>query len=150
MTDQNEFDDETLKGQPTKKSKTGTDDGAAGTGMVVARFSAQGTTVKPLSGAKKQEVMRAFEYLDVAKAMARVAEFFSELPARASANLAVNFTNVKGHSYALVNHVISFGTEVSQLMRERTAQNVKRLRTRFGIKVPARNTSTPTAGPGMV
>ncbi|MBV8061035.1 MAG: hypothetical protein JO126_06510 [Alphaproteobacteria bacterium] len=85
---------------------------------------------------KLQEIMANWEHLDMTQAILRVAEFFTEMPARASANLQVTWTGVAKQSYAIVNHLISFGQEVSQLLRERdrTAGQVRRLR-RWGIRV---------------
>ena len=92
---------------------------------------------------KLKDIMSNWDHLDVAKVVARVAEFFSELPARASANAVVNWAGVNKHGFAVVNHLISSGQEIAQFMRERTAGHVKRLRTKYGVKITAATGATP-------
>lgn len=85
---------------------------------------------------KLQEIMANWEHLDLTQAVLRVAEFFTDMPARASANLQVTWAGAVKQGYATVNHLISFGQEVAQLLRERdrTAGQTRRLR-RWGIRV---------------
>ncbi len=71
---------------------------------------------------KLKEVMADWRHLDVSAVVEAVAEFFSEMPMRASANLSVTWektkTNVK--SFAIVNWVIEFGDKtVRELARTR-------------------------------
>ncbi len=96
---------------------------------------------------KLKDVVSVWQHLDLADAVARVAEFFSELPARASANLSVNWSSVKRHGYALVSHFISSGQEIAHLMRSRDAGFIKRLRTKYGVNV--RRVGAPGANPGF-
>ena len=47
---------------------------------------------------------------------------------------------IKRNGFAIVTHLISSGTEIAQFMRERTAGQIKRLHTKYGVRV----LSTPT------
>lgn len=95
---------------------------------------------------KLKEIMANWEQLDLAKTVARVAEFFSELPARASANMRVDWASMSRHGFAVVNHLISSGQEIAHFMRERTAGHVKKLRTKYGVNIKAANNTQYVAG----
>jgi hypothetical protein len=89
---------------------------------------------------KIKEVHSDWEFLDATKVVARLAEFFSELPARASANLEVSWANIKNQGHAIVTHLLRTA-EVSRLMFNLTRENLDRLRREFGI-----NIAGPSAG----
>ncbi len=67
-------------------------------------------------------VLETWKYLNANESIGRVVEFFSELPARASANMMVTFDSVTKQGYAVVNQVITFGQDVISLMRARTRE----------------------------
>lgn len=71
---------------------------------------------------KLKEVMADWRHLDVKAVVEAVAEFFSDLPMRASANLQVKWEQTKANvkSFAIVNWLITFG--------ERTALELARTR----------------------
>jgi len=83
---------------------------------------------------KLKEVTTEWEFLDATKVVARLAEFFSELPARASANIEVSWANLKNQGHAIVTHLLK-AAEVSRLMFNLTRENVERLRREFGINI---------------
>jgi hypothetical protein len=89
-----------------------------------------------LPASKFQEVTKSWEYLDAAKTVSHLSEFFSELPARASANVEVSWANLKNHGYAVVTNFLKFGQEISSLMHNLTRENIERLRSEYGIMVP--------------
>jgi hypothetical protein len=88
-----------------------------------------------------KQVVESWKHMDLAETAVRVAEFFSEMPARASANLSVNWNTAKRHGFAVVNHIIASGQEIAQLMRSREAGHIKRLRNVYGINVMKRATN---------
>jgi len=86
--------------------------GKAGAASGVAKISPQ----------KLKEVMADWRHLDVTAVVEAVAEFFSELPMRASANLSVTWEKTKSNvkSFAIVNWMIEFGENtVRELARTR-------------------------------
>ncbi|MFY9288094.1 MAG: hypothetical protein WAO98_06290 [Alphaproteobacteria bacterium] len=80
-----------------------------------------------------KEVMGDWEYLDASKIAARVAEFFSELPARASAHVKVSYANVQNQGFAIVTQLLKYAQEVSRLLHNLTRENADILRQRFGL-----------------
>ena len=82
---------------------------------------------------KLAEVVKAFQYLDASKVAVRLAEFFSEMPARASANVQVNWANLRNHGFAIVTHMLAYGQEIARLMQNLTRENAERLRREYGI-----------------
>jgi hypothetical protein len=98
---------------------------------------------------KLKDVVSVWKHLDLAEAVARVAEFFSEVPARASANLSVTWSTAKRHGFALVNHFISSGQEIAHLMRSRDAGFIKRLRTKYGVSAKRVGVTQQVMSPGM-
>lgn len=97
--------------------------------------------VRHLPPQKLKEVMADWRHLDIATVLQAVADFFSELPMRASANLSVLFDKSKG--FALVNWIISFGEKAAHnldMTREkaagrdsRTLQNKREQKARPGV-----------------
>ena len=100
------------------------------------KASGSGSSGIRLPPNKLKEVMTNWEHLDASKVVARLAEFFSELPARASANVEVSWANLKNHGYAIVTNLLQFGQEISRLMHNPTRENVERLRSEYGIMLP--------------
>lgn len=84
-----------------------------------------------------KEVTSNWEYLDATKVVARLAEFFSELPAKASAHVQVSWANLKNKGFAIVTQLLSYGQEVArrvaELRRNPTRENLERLRIEFGL-----------------
>ena len=70
-----------------------------------------GAGVSKLPPHKLKEVMADWRHFDVAAVVEAVAEFFTEMPMRASANLSVKWERTKSNvkSFALVNWVLEFG-----------------------------------------
>ncbi|HEU0118011.1 MAG TPA: hypothetical protein VFR09_05200, partial [Alphaproteobacteria bacterium] len=69
-----------------------------------------------------KEVTANWEYLDATKVAARVAEFFSELPARASAHVQVSWANVRNQGFTIVTQLLKYGHEVSALLHNLTRE----------------------------
>ena len=87
---------------------------------------------------KLKEVTGNWEYLDVTKVAARMADFFSELPARASAQMQVSWAELQGagkEGFAIVTEILKYGQEISRLMHNLTRENVEILQVRYGLNV---------------
>jgi hypothetical protein len=88
-----------------------------------------------------KEVTSNWEYLDAAKVAARVAEFFSELPAKASAHVQVSWANLQNKGYTIVTQILKWGQEVGKeiayLMQNLSRENAEILRARYGLNVTA-------------
>jgi hypothetical protein len=84
---------------------------------------------------KLKEVMANWETLDAAKVVARLAEFFSELPARASAHLEVSWANLTNQGFAIVTDLVKLGQRIYELKLNPTRENRERLRLEYGILV---------------
>ena len=82
-----------------------------------------------------KDVTAAWKKLELPDAVARIAEFFNEQPARASSNVFVDWASPNRNGYAVVNHLLVSGLEINQFMRERTAGQIRRLHTKYGVKV---------------
>jgi hypothetical protein len=82
-----------------------------------------------------KEVTSNWEFLDANKAAARLAEFFSELPARASAHVQVSWANISNQGFAIINQALQFAKDVSRLMLNLTRENADILRQRYGVNV---------------
>lgn len=82
-----------------------------------------------------KEVASNFEYLDATKAAARLAEFFSEGVARASAHVSVSYANLQNQGFAIVHQAIQFAKDVSRLMMNLTRENMEILKHRYGVNV---------------
>jgi len=82
-----------------------------------------------------KEVTANWEYLDATKVAARLADFFSELPARASAQVQVSWANLQNQGFAIITQVLQFAKEVSSLMMNLTRENAEILRHRYGVNV---------------
>jgi len=75
-----------------------------------------------ISTQKLKGIMADWRHLDLNEVLEAVAEFFSEMPMRASANLSVTWEKTKSNakSFAIVNWVIEFGEGmVRELARTR-------------------------------
>ena len=113
MTDStdDEDDDESLE-QKKKKKKKG-EEGSEGDSDSWGRGkagAASGARIR-LSPQQLKQAMAEWRQLDVEQAVHAVAEFFADMPMRASANLAVVWNQVKNNpkSFAIVNWVLAFG-----------------------------------------
>jgi hypothetical protein len=82
-----------------------------------------------------KEVTSNWEYLDASQVAARLADFFSELPARASAQVQVSWANLQNQGFAIITQVLKFAEEVSRLMMDLTRENAEILRHRYGVNV---------------
>ena len=116
-----------------KKRGEGEADGSASTGTTFTRASGEG--IAKLSVEKQKQVWADFRHLDLNEVVIAVAEFFSEFPARASANISVAW-NTKG--YAIVNMAIKFGQDVAMAVRERTRESAVQVKKRYGINLKFR------------
>jgi hypothetical protein len=141
-------DDEIEAARRKKKraeGETDTGSGSAATGFV----RAGGDGIARLSTAKTKEVWAAFRALDLNEVVAAVAEFFSEFPTRASANLSVAWEG----RFAVVNLAIKFGQDVAIAVRERTRESAVQVRKRYGIKINVRgnrmNVTSPNPHAGL-
>ncbi len=119
---------------------TDDDDNATGTASGSGKSGKSGKTGGGGGGIrlppdKLKEVMSNWEYLDVNKVVARAAEFFVELPARASAHMQVSWAGVHKDGFAIVTQILKFGQEVSHLIHNLTRENADILRQRYGIHV---------------
>ncbi|MDD4616704.1 MAG: hypothetical protein PHW76_06290 [Alphaproteobacteria bacterium] len=104
-----EGDEEPSKKRKIKDEGEGDADswgrGKAGAGAGVSK-------VKRLSPDVLKKVMDNWRHLDVAAVVEAVAEFFMDLPMRASANLSVVFDKTK--SFAIINKLIAFGEQAAE------------------------------------
>ena len=64
---------------------------------------------------KLKEVMADWRHLDFAAVVEAVAQFFSEMPMRASANLSVAWKQTK--SFAIVNWIDKFGNKAANELK---------------------------------
>ncbi len=103
MTDPIDDEEEARRKKKIKDEGEGDADswgrGKAGAGSMMGRVR--------LPPQKLKEVMADWRHLDVTAIVQAVAEFFADLPMRASANLSVAWKQTK--SFALVNWLVSFG-----------------------------------------
>ncbi len=99
--------------QPRKK-KSGEGEGEGDSWL--ERKSVTGVGIARLPPHKLKEVMADWRHLDVKAIMEAVAEFFSDLPMRASANLSVAWERTKDNvkSFALVNWILDAGEKAAQ------------------------------------
>jgi hypothetical protein len=121
MTDPTDNDEEESARRKKKKDEgEGEGDadsfgrGKAGAGSMMGKVR--------LPPQKLKEVMADWRHLDVTAIIQAVAEFFSELPMRASANLSVVWDKTK--KFTIVTDLIKKGTQAARdlmLTRERTA-----------------------------
>lgn len=127
---------EELAAKRKKRTEGETGDGA---GSAVSGFHrASGEGVVKLSVEKQKAVWADFRHLDLNEVVAAVAEFFSEFPSRASANLTVAWDNgVKG-GFAINNMIIKFGQDVAMAVRERTRESAVAVKRKYGINIKFR------------
>ncbi|MDD3371503.1 MAG: hypothetical protein PHE27_06740 [Alphaproteobacteria bacterium] len=144
MTDPTDDNDDEDARRKKKKDEGEGDSDSWGRGKA---GSASGVTkVKRLSPEVLKRVMENWQHLDMAAVVQAVAEFFSDLPMRASANLSVAWE--KTRSFAILNKLIAFGEKAAGELnlnreRERSAgKDTRGLRRRKGVKTP-----TPDVGP---
>jgi hypothetical protein len=96
---------------------------------------------------KLKEIMSNWEHLDANKVVARMAEFFSEGIARASANMIVDWASLSKHGYTLINDAIAVGSDLGQFARERTRDGMRKVQKRlakYGLRLAVK--PNPTAG----
>lgn len=120
--------------QRKKRGEGDSESGSASTGTTFVRASGEG--IAKLSVEKQKQVWTDFRKLDLGEAVAAIAEFFSEFPARASANISVAWN--KG-GFAIVNMAIKFGQDVAMAVRERTRESAVQVRRRYGINLKFKN-----------
>jgi len=125
MTDRTDDEDESPRKKKKGEGSTEGDSDSWGRGKAGA--GAAGGKISHLSTQRLKEVMADWRHLDMAAVIQAVAEFFAELPMRASANLSVAWeqTKTNAKSFALVNWIISFGERAAKemnLVRSRTAK----------------------------
>lgn len=123
--------EEENQAQRKKSGEGDSESGSASTGTAYTRASGEG--IAKLSLEKQKVVWNDFRHLDLNEVVIAVAEFFSEFPARASANLSVAWNNVGG--YAIINMAIKFGQDVATAVRERTRESAVQVRRRYGINI---------------
>lgn len=133
MTDLTDDDEETLRSKKkVEDSGEGDSDswgrGKAGAGSGVSRVR------RTLSPQRLKEVMADWRQLDVAALVQAVAEFFVEMPMRASANLRVVWKQTKTNtkSFALVNWLIAFGEKAGHDLMLKAAPSVEKTTTGGG------------------
>jgi hypothetical protein len=93
-----------------------------------------------LSSSQEKDIRDTHRTYTASEIMERVAEFFSELPAIASANIRVSWANLKNHGYAIITQILKYA-EISKLMLNPTRENIEKLRVEHGITMPG-----PSAG----
>ena len=140
MTDE-PIDNET---EEQRKKRRGEGEGQAGSANSGFK-RASGEGIVTLSVEDKKRVWADFRHLDLNEVVAAVAEFFSEFPARASANLSVAWD--KG-GYAIINMAIKFGQDVAMAVRERTRESAVQVRKRYGINIKFKNRGGMAVTPG--
>ena len=125
--------------------KNGEGEGQAGS-VVGGVTRASGEGIVRLTVEQTKKVWADFRHLDLNEVVASVAEFFSEFPARASANCVVAWENVRG--IPIVNFAIKFGQDVAFAVRERTRESAVQVRKRYGINIKFKGrTGMAVAGP---
>jgi len=125
-------DDDKKEFDSTESAVTGKKD-ESGTGKAGGSAGSGGGIRLPPN--KLKEVTSNWEYLDPTKVAARLAEFFEELPAKASANLQVEWANLKNKGFAIITQFLKYGQEVSRLMHNLTRENQEVLRIKYGLIV---------------
>lgn len=152
MTDLTDDDEETLHSKKkTEDSGEGDSDswgrGKAGAGSGVSRAR------RNLSPQRLKEVMADWRQLDVAALVQAVAEFFVEMPMRASANLRVAWkqTRANAKSFAVVNWLISFGEKAGHdLILKASGPSVEKTTTGGGGKSGGRGLKRGLSAPNVV
>lgn len=85
-----------------------------------------------------KEVTGNWEYLDATKVAARVAEFFGEGVAKASAHAVVVWDSAK-QGFSVVMQFLKWGQdkgrEIAYLMQNLTRENAEILRARYGMNI---------------
>lgn len=129
-----------------RKKKRGEGEGSGEAGSAVAGYvRASGEGIVSLTVDQKKRVWADFRHLDLNEVVSVVAEFFSEFPARASANCVVAWENVMG--IPIVNMVIKFGQDVAMAVRERTRESAVQVRRRYGVNLKFRKRGMAAAPP---
>ena len=149
MTDPIDDNDEDAERRAKKKKGGDSGEGDSDSwGRGKAGFGASGGIRIPPQ--KLKEVMVDWRHLDVTAIVEAVAEFFSEMPMRASANLSVAWektkTNVK--SFAIVNWVIEFGDRAAHELGKTRELTQNQGKGRAGSGARGLKQKTPKA-PGM-
>jgi hypothetical protein len=124
MTDEEDENKATGNRDKSGTGKTGGTGGAAG-----------GIRVPPT---KLKAITEAWKHHSTADAVARLAEFFSELPARASAQLEVSWAilgDLSGKGFMIVTNLLKLGQQIYELKLNPTRENRERLRLEFGILI---------------
>lgn len=111
-------------------SKTGSTGKKGGSGTEGTGGSAGGIR---LSVNQFKDITNEREHLTGSNLATRLAEFFSELPAKASAQVQVSWANLKNHGYAIVTQLLKYGQEVARLVQNFTPQNAEILRMKYGL-----------------
>ena len=118
---------------------TGTAGGAGAEGSGGIRFSIDATTSK--------QIWAEWKHLNMAEAIMAVAEFFSELPARASANMVVVFDGATKAGFAIVSQTIRFGQDMVVAMRTRSREATAVIRRKYGINIKTKKAGVTVIAP---
>jgi len=132
-----------------KRKKRGEGEGKGEAGAVTSGFtraSGEGR-IERLSTEKQKGVWADHKHLDFNEVVAAVAEFFSEFPARASANLSVAWDSGTKGGFAIINMAIKFGQDVAMAVRERTRESAVQVRRRYGINIRVRRGGVTVTAP---
>jgi hypothetical protein len=121
MTDDEEENKESGSRSKSGSGKSGGTGGAAG-----------GIRLPPT---KLKAITETWKHHGAAEAVTRLAEFFSELPARASAHMEVSWANLAEQGYMIVTDLLKLGQRIYELKLNPTRENRERLRLEFGILV---------------
>ncbi len=110
MSDPTDTEAEEAEAKKKKKDEGEGDSDSFGRGKAGA--GAGVSKVKRLSPETLKKVMEDWRHLDVGAVVEAVAEFFMDLPMRASANLSVVFDRTR--SFAIINKLIAFGQKAAE------------------------------------
>jgi hypothetical protein len=142
MVRSSQVDADEIEAKRKKRGEGDSESGSVSTGTGFVRASGEGIVRLTVEQTKK--VWADFRHLDLNEVVAAVAEFFSEFPARASANLSVVWG--KG-SFAIINMAIKFGQDVATAVRERTRESAVQVRRRYGLNIKVRRNGVTVSIP---
>jgi len=157
MTDPtDQADEEDSLEEKKKKKKMKGDEGSEGDSDSWGRGkagAASGRRIR-LSPQQLKKVMAEWRQLNVEQAVEAVAEFFADMPMRASANLAVVWTQIKNNpkSFAIVNWVHAFGEKVrNDLTMEKDKEKGRGRDTKgFKVRKSPKATAPKAATPNLM
>jgi hypothetical protein len=88
-----------------------------------------------------QAVATAFRHLDGEEVVARLAEFFSELPARASATIEVSWnvlSDKANKGFAVISNFLDVGNDIIGVMRDPSRRTMDKFRSKYRLSPKAR------------